>query len=522
MNKIKNNIHLLILPFAMLVCGLISVSLGKEVNWDMANYHFYNPYAFLSHRAGMDYWPSEFVHVHIAPTADFLTYFFISWFKPKTTMFAIGALHGINFWLLYLIARRLFGMQTVALLCAAVGMFGPTAFPGIGSFQHDHLVSLFVFLFMLFMQSGKKTSVTILSGLMLGVAVGIKLTAGIYVVGALGAMMLAGEGYRERGKTVMLVGFGVLAGVICTAGYWMLMSWHQYHNPVFPFFNNIFHSSQFPATNWADTRFMPHGWKEVLLFPFYFSMDGRTGDLPFRDFRFAIAYGLLALFGIRYVVATVTREKMAPLAPEMKWFCIFFVIAYVAWQFEFSIMRYAMALEMLAPVFIIILLQYLFQHQTVRLALGVVTFAVIVVAMRPVPAIRLPDYSGSYFNVKVPHLSQHPQHPHHAMVLMAFPAYALDVKPRPQTYLIPFLPQQWRYVGVPFADQKYHLPKKVIDLVSQFKGQFYVMVSSEFLPQMNLAAWQLGLRSGGVCGNITSDRQRVTHEDVLLCPFQKI
>lgn len=527
MDKFKKNYHLLILFAGVLAGGFISIALGKEVNWDMANYHFYNPFAFLSHRLNVDYWPAEFIHVHIAPTADFLTYYLITLLQPKTAVFALGALHGINLWLLFLIARyflselthNTYTTNTLSLACAVVGMYGPTALTSIGSFQHDQLVSLVVFGFLLlFLNREKSVFRTVVSGAILGAAIGLKLTAAIYVIGAVAGIMLTGSAYKERATLSLQVLSGVVLGLLLTSGYWMLLMWNTYHNPVFPFFNNIFHSAQFPSASWADDRFLPHDFKQAFLFPFYFSLDGRTGDLSFRDFRFAAVYVLLVMFIVAQLLAMFKVIKMPKLSGMAHWFTVFFVASYVAWQVEFSIMRYAMALEMLAPLLIVMLLYAVFTNATLRFGLGAAVFIGLVVYMQPVRVIRIAHYEGSYFNVRLPHLGRY-SHP--AMVLMAFPAYAMDLKPRPQTYLIPFLPREWVYVGIPFQNRKFHLPAEVVQRVNRYSGQFYVMSSSEFLPQMNLAAWQLGLKSGGACGNITSDRQRITHEDVILCQFYK-
>ncbi|MFZ1986846.1 MAG: hypothetical protein WAU91_20715 [Desulfatitalea sp.] len=46
-------VHLILLatPLAM---GLVALALGQDASWDVRNYHFYNPYAFLTGRMGHD------------------------------------------------------------------------------------------------------------------------------------------------------------------------------------------------------------------------------------------------------------------------------------------------------------------------------------------------------------------------------------------------------------------------------------------------------------------------------------
>src|SRR3990167_314565 len=280
--RIKNNLlSLLILLIGMLASGVIAVAIGKELNWDLASYHFYNPFAFFQQRAALDAWPFAFVHVHLAPTADFLTYYLINFLPTKAAVFLLGAVHGINFWLIYLIARELLNSlpgikysRALALLLAAIGMYGPLVVPGIGSFQHDALVSIFVLGFvLLFLKGYQRLSYRLFlaSGLLLGIGAGLKLTGAIYIFGALLSVFALQASLTQRLRIMLLLCCSVAAGVLITSGYWMWMQWQHYHNPVFPFLNGIFQAPDFPAYNWKDALFLPKTWLETLFFPFYFS-----------------------------------------------------------------------------------------------------------------------------------------------------------------------------------------------------------------------------------------------------------
>lgn len=514
----KNRLtHLFILLSGMLICGCVAVSIGKELNWDLASYHLYNPLAFLQHRATLDVWPMEFVHVHLTPTADFLTFFFITYLQPKTAVFALGALHGINVWLLYVIASEALLMlpkvtfpRAWACLLAVMGMYAPLVIPGIGSFQHDALVSLFILGSVVLMLKSQSQKYLIASGFLLGVAAGLKLTAGIFVLATLLATMLMRGAWSQRTSRVMFIGVGVTVGVLLTSGYWMWIQWQQYHSPLFPFMNSIFHSPYFPATSWSDPRFLPQTWMETLFYPFYFSFDGRTNDVPFRDFRFAILYVLLALS---------LFVKRDPLPPMIKWLISFFVIAYIIWQLGFSIMRYAMPLEMLAPLIIFLMLYVLMKDMLIRSGCMIVISLFLVQSMYPAQAVRTPNYAGSYFNVALPTAAQHSSR---AMVFMPVSAYALAMKPRPQTYLISALPSKWQYVGVPFKGQNFRLSARMATALKSFHGRIFLLSSSDYERAMRDALSQLWLIADGPCAAITSDRQKISDEAIQLCPLKKI
>src|SRR4051812_38905663 len=92
-----------VLCAGMVVCGLLAVTFGKELTWDVVSYHYYNAFAFLHHRWGHDYWPSNYIQMFINPLMDVLGYFLINHFIPVTAVFLLGAIHGINVWLMYCI-----------------------------------------------------------------------------------------------------------------------------------------------------------------------------------------------------------------------------------------------------------------------------------------------------------------------------------------------------------------------------------------------------------------------------------
>ena len=203
---------------------------------------------------------------------------------------------------------------------------------------------------------------------------------------------------------------------------------------------------------------MPHGLWETLFYPFYFSWHGRTADNSFRDFRFLIVYVLFVLVGVVWLWRKWRGKPHENLSFTKEWLLYFFVFSYVTWQFSFSIMRYLVALEMLSPLVIYILVRQIIKDHYARAAGLMIIFYVLIFALIPIAAIRAPWYEADFFNVKLPGIvKQTPK----ATVLMAFPAYALYTHPRPQTYLIPFFPQQWRFVGIPFANGNIFSLKKM-------------------------------------------------------------
>lgn len=481
---------------------ILTVLLGKELCWDLANYHFYNPYALLNHRSQSDYWPVSYIHQFLNPTLDLLSYFLIIKTSPLVCEAVLGALSGLNIWLLFLIARQ-FTTTSIALMIAFVGIYGPTALSGFGSFQLDNIISLFVLGFILLFDRN-----IYLAGFLLGAACGLKLTAGIYVVGAIIACILT---QKNKIKVLLLLMGAVLIGLLITSGYWMLLLYKQHHNPIFPFFNHVFHASDFGNINWYDPRFLPHGFWQTIAYPLYFSWDGRIAESPFRDFRFLLLYLFLICLIIQK--SQLTRKEL--------WLVLFFTGSYIAWQYFFSIARYMVTLEMLSPLLIYLLIRNLFS--SIELRVGVITlcFYIIILFMRPTEMIRMPDYSGTFFNTKLPAVTKKLSE---ATVLIAYSAFAYTAEPRPQSYLIPFFPDRWRFIGIPISDHAVDLTandeKRISDLLKNSKHIF--LLSSDYsMPSLRQVALRFNLQATGACDRVVSDRQKITNQDVLLCPVDR-
>jgi hypothetical protein len=524
--KVSPLVHASILLFAFVLCSLLAVTLGKEINWDLASYHYYNPYAFIHHRANIDFWPASYVQIYFPPTIDFLTYFLLQFFSPHHAVFILGGIHGINFWLLFGIAYQLLSKNyyrlPLAIIMAALGLYGPLVLPGIGSFQNDNLVSLFVLSFvwlqLRLLEDNFKNFTSkkiILSSFILGVGTAIKLTAGLFLAGTLIAYVFLPLSSRVRFKLILLVCVGFTLGFLLTNGYWMWDLWRRFHNPMFPFLGAIFPTAGVPAMNWHDLRFMPHGLLQTLFYPFYFSWNGQTSDMPFRDFRFPVVYVLFVMTAWIFVWCRRYSVRNEKVNYAVTWLCLFFVASYIVWQYYFSISRYIVTLEMLVPLMIYLLLRYCHASRSSHLGMMALIFSALLLTEIPAGMVRTQSFTDNYFNVTIPQvILNQPQ----ASVLVAYPAYALWLHPRPQTYLVPFFPKNWRFIGVPFVEEHYVIPDTVRALVKQSAAPLYLLTEAEMMPEFYRMAAAVGLRPNGVCYKIGSDRQRITHEDVLLCP----
>lgn len=507
-------------------CGLLSVGLGKELQWDLAAYHFYNPYAFLQHRYQQDYWPASALQMFLSPSLDFISYFFITHLTPRQTEFCLGALHGINIGLLFCIARSLLRhycrdaltLTALTLFAVLFGIYAPTVLSGIGAFFNDNLVAVFILGYVCYwislLQHEKMSAKQVVAAnLLLGIALGCKLTSGIYLVGALTSSLLVAPKAWPRFKCLAYSIVGIVIGLILSDGYWLWHLWQQYQSPFFPFYNKIFHAPNFPLLNWQDKRFLPENWLQWIFFPFYFSTWRKaTTELYCADYRFIFVYVLLVGLLIKQVL-----QKSEKRPASQTWFYLFCIFSYLAWEWNFSILRYMGVLQMFAPTLILLLTFDLFQSHFIRGMLAASLFTCILMTMHPMGIERMSNFGTSYFNVQIPPELQTIQQ---ATVLMPFSELTLRDRPNPNQYLIPFLPTSWRFAGVAFNRDGYAVTPELKNFVRQSKGKIYVLAASTDMSNIYAAAQDLNLHAMNTCSEITSDRQRLSKEQIFLCEVQ--
>lgn len=506
--------------------GVVSVMLGKDNNWDLRNYHYYNPYAFFHGRLGFDYAPAQ-LQSFLNPGQDFMFYFLITHFKPVAAGFLMGGIHGLGFGLIFAIAYSLLSAKAFkvrlgsSLLCAAAGVYGPVFVCELGASENDTLISLFVLAAILMLvrnltlhdtlSSPKGRVALIVAGGLLGFAVGLKLTVTIYAIGTAFALLFAAKNWPDRLISVGIWGLAFLVGFAITAGHWMAILWSAYGNPLFPFYNHIFQSPYFEAVELVDKRYMPQTLFQALTYPFNFFTRTRFTYLSydFRDSRYAVTYVVAILFLLSLLARRIfaskpdkrdkkrnekSSPKRLPLSRSEKFLLIFFLVSYIVWQVQFSIIRYTAPLEALAPMVILILALHIFPKSKAQsvsagavLTLGLAAL-LIVPTVKPVYHERLP-WSSTFFEVSTPRLDD----PAHTIVIIA--------RDRPWGYLIPSFQPEVRFVSVrsnlTAPDRPTRLQSDVRALLQSHRGPIYLLSRREFVREdaETLKAYQLSLKS---------------------------
>lgn len=357
---------------AIIGFGIYSINIGQDTNWDLQNYHFYNPYAALNSRLKIDHNVSGF-QTTLNPTLDILsTYPLLRYGNPILSTFVLGAFHGLNFLLLVAIFLQFFKYgeffssgwrYSLAILAGLLGVTGALSASEIGTTYGDLTLSVLNLTSILVLirhredwPSGRQIRNAALAGLIIGLSTGLKLTNAVYCLSFLAASAVIFG--KSRFKLTLFSSLSAMFGIVIAHGWWSEVLWKIYGNPVFPLFNAFFKSPNYPTANFVDTKYYPVGWAQTLFYPFFFSWEKKyshglfTCELPFVDFRFPLAYLCCAIIIIYLVVRKIKDNNYKFSNKNVIFLTLFIVLSYVMWQMEFSIQRYAITIELLIPIFV--------------------------------------------------------------------------------------------------------------------------------------------------------------------------
>lgn len=134
----------LLAPFAF---GLLALRYGQDHNWDLQNYHRYNPYALLNGKVGLDLAPAQW-QSYFNPALDLLYYGLTAALPAPLAGFIMGTLHGVNAVLVLAIARVLLqgagARYRLPLLLALAGCLAPGFLSELGNSMGDNMTALCV------------------------------------------------------------------------------------------------------------------------------------------------------------------------------------------------------------------------------------------------------------------------------------------------------------------------------------------------------------------------------------------
>lgn len=369
--------RLLVFAVPATACSVWTVLAGKDLNWDLLNYHYYLPFELVAGRLGQDFFAAS-AQSYLNPVGYLPFYLMVSsgWHSVLVSV-VLAVAHSTSLALLFLIAWRLFphlpARQRLFFSCLAAATGGATAvfWVTVGTSFLDPLLAPLVLggLLLLLEGDGGAPRRAALAGALFGAAAALKYSNAIFAIAAFPLVLAVPRQSRLR------VGLGYVAGGIAAfgvlAGPWLALMYRDFANPVFPLMNGWFQSPYAPAFNMAAARFTFDGWGAVLSFPFRMAVLGSSlySEILAPDIRFAVlAVAALAL------AAVAAARRLAPLRAlgPVDWRClVFFGSGVFLWLATTANARYGMALLLLAGVCLVRMVERLLPAGVARVALVV-------------------------------------------------------------------------------------------------------------------------------------------------------
>lgn len=384
--------------------GVAALSLGMDARWDLKNYHWYNDWAVVNGLTSRDWLVSEIARFN-NPMLDVPFALTVEWLPARAIGFGMGMAHGLNFlplsaiaWHLSTLARprhRLLVSSTLAL----VGICGAGGLAEIGMAFCDNVLSFGVLTSIWIVvakwnkivpESNWKSLVwTVVAGMPAGLAFGFKQPFAVYSVGLSVAFLIIAIPFFRRIRTSLCFCAGVLLGFAVTGGFWAVYLWKVFGNSLLPYFNQIILSPLGSPLAYGEPNHIPHTLVDKLLFVFEFSFNSQLcGETYFRDFRIL---SLVTLIGL-VAIARFWRKQPHPFThygPTV-WLLAAAFVSYAIWVPLFSIYRYLVPLEMLAPLLSVAAIGLLPMGKRTRLGAAISLVVLLAVSTVPGHSQRVP------------------------------------------------------------------------------------------------------------------------------------
>jgi hypothetical protein len=466
----KSNLTPLIFLACVIAAGARSIALGKDGNWDLRNYHWYNAWALLNGRLGWDLAPAQ-IQTYYNPVGDLPFYFLVQWLPwPRHVAFWMALPAAITAFFLIRILVLLFppgaargNLAWIAAACA-IGVTGAAGTATLGSTMNEWLSAAFLMAGLWLAVRGlverplEHPRALVAGALLTGCAVGLKLTYAVFGLAYLVALLSLGD-WREGVKRLATSSAFMLAGFLIFGGYWAWVMAREFGNPAFPYYNDLFRSPWWEPVPFFDRNWGPRDLGQWLFFPLYFARRSTlVSEIGFRDYRLAALLVLAIAAAIKFALQ---RPRVDP---PWRFLIAFTLAAYVAWIKLFGIYRYLVPLEVLSGPLIVGCLLYLLRGMALRYACIVLLATLLAGTTRPGDWGRVP-FGHGYFEVKAPQL------PPDSLVIVGYI--------HPYAYEIPFFRSDARFVS-PVNNflalgQKNLMARAVEDAIRTHRGPVYLM-----------------------------------------------
>jgi hypothetical protein len=424
-----------------LLCAAYSVWAGRDANWDLLNYHYYGVFAWLNGRLETDLAVGQ-LQTLFNPLLYLPLFLGMEYLDPRVYAALLGAVQGLNLILVWRIARAAWPggaalERSGPLLVALAAGCGAGFLTQLGTSFGDTLVSLpLLGALRLVLATSQATPRPIqrlfVAGVLGGIAFGLKPVVAIYAIALAAALASLPTTWTMRARRLAMLAAGGVVGVAATGGWWYWRVWKLTGNPLFPYYNDIFESPWYWDERLVFGFFLPKTPLEAVFYPWLWLLNPtRVSEIPFLSLAIPGLMTLLAVLGIARLVGLRPQGQSAH-APLTRALFVFWVIGYVLWLTQSSVYRFAVVIEMLAPLLVVSLLARWTPSDLLRNRM-VIALIVLMVVTRPANFGRF-EYADKFMDiakVKVP-----------PGTMVAVAGWA------PISYMVPAFPADTRFVRI--------------------------------------------------------------------------
>jgi hypothetical protein len=353
-----------------------SILLGKDINYDYANYHAYIGYSILELRNGIDF-QAVGQYIFFNPLLDIPIYlgrkFLIDW--QFGALF--GAYHGLIIYLLakiYLFTTNTYSNNyTRAFLFAFMGFISPIAFSEVGTAFGDLTLAVLILsgvALVLKSFAGNnvkvlRTNPILIAGFLLGLAGGLKFPFLAFFL----AMLITFLVYRRTLSVLNLLISGTLGFTVAYLGIGIqsILAGYNFFEPVTrgPLFAlpgiSISH-------NLAPRAFTPDSVGDFFGKLFNFDNSDGTMELSFRDPRIVIFLATIIVLLMARISKLITERETEDNQKTI-FLGIFLFISVCLMTIFFGYPRYSIPNYLLSPIVIFLILEIILvrKHEISRL-----------------------------------------------------------------------------------------------------------------------------------------------------------
>lgn len=291
----------LVLIFFVIILSLIwSANLGKDLNWDLLNYHVYNGSLFFDDRLDRDYFASN-IQSYLNPVLYVPFYLLVnSNLEDFHIALILSFVHSINFILVWFIIKLRFSSMALRASAMLLTLATPLYWQLVGSSFGDLIISIPTLLSVISLLLFEKTchiKWVVVCGILIGIAVGLKLSAVVYTPPI---FLFAFFIIKDVKKVLLSLGM-FFFGFFVVYFWWGLKLYLNFENPFFPLFNDVFCSKHFPCEKIMLDRYIPDGFFEFFLFPveIAYGYSWTYSEVPAPDIRLLVFFVVILFLAFR-------------------------------------------------------------------------------------------------------------------------------------------------------------------------------------------------------------------------------